>query len=299
MPVIGVLGSGSAEEWEPLTAAFRRGLGEMGYVEGQNLSIEYRWAEGQYDRLPAMAADLVHRQLSAVAAFTTPAALAAKGATSAIPIVFTTIGNPVQIGLVPSLSRPAGNVTGVTSLNVQVGPKRLEFMHELLPAAKDIVLLVNPDNPTTEAQSKEMQAAAHTLGLQLHILHASTEGDFDAVFARLGQLRAGGLVIGGDILFTGKSDKLAMMALQHAVPAIFQGGTFAVAGGIVDYGGDFAEPNRLAGVYTGRILKGEKPADLPVQQATKVELIVNLKTAKALGITVPLSLLGRADQVIE
>lgn len=299
MPVIGVLGSGSAEGWGPLTAAFRQGLGETGYVEGRNLAIEYHWAEGHYDRLPEMAADLIHRQISAIAAFTTPAALAAKGATPTIPIVFTTIGNPVQIGLVASLSRPGGNVTGVTSLNVQVGPKRLELLHELLPAATDMALLVNPNNPTTEVQSKELQAAAHTLGLQLHILRANTESDFDAAFSSLGRLRAGGLVIGGDILFTGSSDRLAAMALQHAVPAIFQGGTFAAAGGLMDYGGAFAEPHRLAGIYTGRILKGEKPADLPVQQATKVELIVNLKTAKALGITVPLSLLGRADQVIE
>ncbi|WP_247984005.1 ABC transporter substrate-binding protein [Bradyrhizobium sp. 186] len=199
----------------------------------------------------------------------------------------------------PSLSRPAGNITGVTSLNVQVGPKRLELMHELVPTATAVALLVNPNNPTTEDQLREMQAAADTLGLHLHVLHASTEGDFDAVFARAGQLRSGGLVIGGDILFTGNSDKLAMMALQHALPAIFQGGTFAAAGGIMDYGGDFAEANRLAGVYTGRILKGEKPADLPVQQATRVQLVVSLKTAKALGITVPFSLLGRADEVIE
>ncbi|WP_235939512.1 ABC transporter substrate-binding protein [Bradyrhizobium hipponense] len=271
----------------------------MGYVESQNLALEYRWAEGQYDRLPAMAADLVHRQPSAIAAFTTPAALAAKTATASIPIVFTTIGNPVQIGLVPSLSRPSGNVTGATSLNVRVGPKRLELMHELLPAAKDMALLLNPNNPTTENQLKEMQVAAHALGLQVQVLHASTEDDFDAVFARASELRSAGLVIGGDILFTGNSDKLAKMALRHALPAIFQGGTFAAAGGIMDYGGDFAEANRLAGVYTGRILKGEKPADLPVQQATRVQLVVNVNTASALGITVPVSLLGRADEVIE
>jgi putative ABC transport system substrate-binding protein len=299
MPVIGVLGSGSAEGWAPLTAAFRQGVSETGYTEDRNLAIEYQWAEGHYDRLPEMAADLIHRKVSAIAAFSTPAALAAKAATSAIPIVFTTIGNPVQIGLVASLSRPGGNVTGVTSLNVQVAPKRLELLHELLPAATDMALLVNPNSPTTEAQSKELQAAARTLGLQLHILLASTESDFDTAFSSLGSLRAGGLVIGGDILFAMSSDRLAAMALQHAVPAIYQGGTFAAAGGLMDYGGNFAEPHRLAGTYTGRILKGEKPADLPVQQATKVELIINLKTAKALGVTVPLSLLGRADQVIE
>jgi putative ABC transport system substrate-binding protein len=299
MPVIGVLGSGSAQGWAPLTAAFRQGLAETGYVEGRNLAIEYYWAEGHYDRLPEMAADLIRRRVSAIAAFSTPAALAAKAATATIPIVFTTIGNPVQIGLVASLSRPGGNLTGVTSLNVQVGPKRLELLHELLPAATDMALLVNPNNPTTETQLKELWAAAQTLGLQLHILRASTESDFGTAFSSLGQLRAGGLVIGGDILFSGNSDRLAAMALQHAVPAIFQGGTFAAAGGLMDYGGDYAEPHRLAGIYTGRIQKGEKPADLPMQQATKVELIINLKTAKALGIAVPLSLLGRADQMIE
>jgi ABC-type uncharacterized transport system substrate-binding protein len=298
-PTIGVLGSATAEGWAPFMAALRRGLAEAGYVEGQNLSIEYRWADGQYDRLPAMAAELVRGQPSAIVAFTTPAALAAKTATSSIPVVFTTIGDPVRIGLVSSLSRPDGNVTGVTSLNVQVGPKRLELMHELLPAVKDMALLVNPDNPTTASQLQEMQAAANTLGLTLHVLQASSEGEFGGVFSSLRQLHIGGLVIGGDILFSGASDRLAAMALQNAVPAIFQGGTFAAAGGIMDYGGDYEEPNRLAGVYTGRILKGEKPADLPVQQASKVRLIVNLKTAKALGVTVPLALLGRADDVIE
>jgi putative ABC transport system substrate-binding protein len=299
MKTIGVLGSATAGGWAPFMAALRRGLSEMGYVEGQNLSIEYRWADGQYDRLPAMAAELVRGQPSAIVAFTTPAALAAKTATSSIPVVFTTIGDPVRIGLVSSLSRPDGNVTGVTSLNVQVGPKRLELMHELLPTVEDMALLVNPDNPTTEFQLQEMRAAANTLGLTLHVLRASSEGEFGGVFSTLRQLHIGGLVIGGDILFSGASDRLAAMALQNAVPAIFQGATFAAAGGIMDYGGDYEEPNRLAGVYTGRILKGEKPVDLPVQQASKVRLIVNLKTAKALGVTVPLVLLGRADEVIE
>ena len=296
---IGVLGSATAEGWAPFMAALRRGLAETGYVEGQNLAIEYRWADGQYDRLPALAAELVRAQPSAIVAFTTPAAVAAKAATSSIPVVFTTIGDPVRIGLVSSLGRPDGNVTGVTSLNVQVGPKRLELMHELLPAAKGMALLVNPDNPTTESQLQETQAAAKTLGLTLHVLRASSEGEFGGVFSSLHQLDVGGLVIGGDTLFSGASDRLAAMALQQGVPAIYQGGTFAAAGGIMDYGGDYDEPNRLAGVYTGRILKGKKPANLPVQQASKVRLIVNLKTAKALGVTVPLALLGRADAVIE
>jgi putative ABC transport system substrate-binding protein len=296
---IGVLGSATAEGWAPFMAALRRGLAETGYVEGQNLAIEYRWADGQYDRLPALAAELVRAQPSAIVAFTTPAAVAAKAATSSIPVVFTTIGDPVRIGLVSSLGRPDGNVTGVTSLNVQVGPKRLELMHELLPAAKGMALLVNPDNPTTESQLQETQAAAKTLGLTLHVLRASSEGEFGGVFSSLHQLDVGGLVIGGDTLFSGASDRLAAMALQQGVPAIYQGGSFAAAGGVMDYGGDYDEPNRLAGVYTGRILKGEKPANLPVQQASKVRLIVNLKTAKALGVTVPLALLGRADEVIE
>ncbi len=298
-PTIGVLGSATAEGWAPFMAALRRGLAETGYVEGRNLAIEYRWADGQYDRLPALAAELVRRQPSAIVAFTTPAAVAAKAATSSIPVVFTTIGDPVRIGLVSSLSRPDGNVTGVTSLNVQVGPKRLELMHELLPAVKGMALLVNPDNPTTESQLQQTQAAAKTLGLTLHVLRASSESEFGGVFSSLHQLPVGGLVIGGDPLFSGASDRLAAMTLQNAVPAIYQGGTFAAAGGIMDYGGDYDEPNRLAGVYTGRILKGEKPADLPVQQASKVRLIVNLKTARALGVTVPLALLGRADEVIE
>ncbi|MEA2940964.1 MAG: hypothetical protein QOD09_1493 [Bradyrhizobium sp.] len=298
-PTIGVLGSATAEGWAPFMAALRRGLAETGYVEGQNLSIDYRWADGRYDRLPALAADLVGRQPSAIVAFTTPAAVAAKAATSSIPVVFTTIGDPVRIGLVSNLSRPDSNVTGVTSLNVQVGPKRLELMHELLPTLGEVAVLVNPGNPTTESQLQEMQAAANTLRLTLHVVRASSESEFGGVFSSLRQSHIGGLVIGGDTLFSGASDRLAAMALQQGVPAIFQGGTFAAAGGIMDYGGDYDEPNRLAGVYTGRILKGEKPADLPVQQASKVRLIVNLKTAKALGLTVPLALLGRADEVIE
>jgi putative ABC transport system substrate-binding protein len=299
MPVIGVLGAATAEGWAPLTAAFRRGLGESGYVEGRNVAIEFRWADRQYDRLPAMATDLIHRQVSVIAALSTPAALAAKAATATIPVVFTTIGDPVQIGLVASLGRPGGNVTGVTSLNVQVGPKLLELLHEVLPKATVVAQLVNPTNPNTETLSRELEAAARTLGLQLHVLRASTESDIDAAFATLVQLQAGGLVIGGDVLFATRSEQLAALALQHAVPTIFQGRIFAIAGGLMSYGADLVEHHRIAGVYAGRILKGEKPADLPVQQATKVELIVNLKTAKALGLTIPQSLLGRADEVIE
>jgi putative ABC transport system substrate-binding protein len=299
MPVIGFLGGVTASGWAPYVAAFRHGLGEAGYVEGRNVAIEFRWADGQYDRLPAMAADLARRQVTALAAASTPAALAAKAATATIPVVFTTISDPVQIGLVASLSRPGGNVTGVTQLNVEIGPKLLELMHEVVPTAASIALLVNPANPNAESLSRNLQAAARTLGVQLHILHAGTERDIDAAFATLVQLRAGGLVIGGDAFLNTRSEQLGALALRHVVPAIYQTRVFATLGGLMSYGGSATDAYRQAGVYTGRVLKGEKPADLPVVQSAKVELIVNLKTAKTLGLTVPLSLLGRADEVIE
>jgi putative ABC transport system substrate-binding protein len=300
VPVIGFLNGASPGLYAHLVRAFREGLSETGYVEGQNLAIEFRWAEGQYDRLPALAADLVRRQVTVLAATSTPAALAAKAATTTIPIVFTTDSDPVRLGLTASLSRPGGNVTGVTQMNVEVGPKRLELAHELIPAATVIALLVNPTNPLAEAVSRDSQAAARILGLQLDVLHASTERDFDAVFATLAQLRAAALVIGSaDPFFASRAEQLAALALRHAVPAIYQFREFAAAGGLVSYGGRITDSYRLAGVYTGRILKGEKPAELPVQQSTKVELILNLKTAKALGLTFPLTLLGRADEVIE
>src|SRR5262245_31539272 len=299
MPVIVLTSSDPSESYGPQLTAFLKGLEEKGYVDGQNVKIEYRWAEGHNDRLPSMAADLVRRQVTVIAATTTPAALAAKAATSAIPIVFTTVGDPVQLHLVTSLNRPGGNVTGVTQLNVEVAPKRLELLHELVPTASVMALLVNPTNPNTEANTKELQAAARTLGLELHILNARSESDFNAVFAKLIQLRAGGLVIGADNLFSRESEQLAAQALRHAVPTIYQSRDFAVAGGLLSYGTDFRETYRLAGNYTGRVLKGEKPADLPVQQATKVEFYINLKTAKALGITVPPSMQARADEMIE
>jgi putative ABC transport system substrate-binding protein len=283
-----------------MTAAFRQGLQESGYVDGQNVTIEYRWAEGRTDRLPEMAADLVHRQVTVIAATTTPAALAAKAATTTIPIVFEVGGDPVRLGLVPSLNRPGGNVTGVTQLSSEVAPKRLELLHELVPTARVMALLVNPADPAVAEQLlRASQAAAHTLGLNLHILNASTEGDFDAVFARLIQLRVGGLVIGSGAFFTAHSEQLAALAVRHAVPTVHSERRFVAAGGLASYGGSITDSYRLAGVYTGRILKGEKPADLPVQQGTKVELYINLKTAKALGITVPLPLSGRADELIE
>jgi putative ABC transport system substrate-binding protein len=298
MPVIGFLNGASPDGYAPMVAGFRQGLKETGYIEGQNVAIEFRWASGQYDRVPAMTAELVRRQVAVIVA-NTPGVQAVKAATTTIPIVFTTPSDPVQIGLVASLSRPGGNVTGVTQLSVQVMPKRLEVAHELVPTAIIIAVLVNPTNPLTEALLRDLQAAARTLGLQLHVLHASTERDFDTVFATLAQQRPGALVISTDTFFVSRSEQLAALTIRHAVPTIFQDRAFAAAGGLMSYGGSTADAYRQAGVYTGRILKGEKPADLPVVQSTKVELVINLKTAKSLGLTVPPTLLARADEVIE
>jgi putative ABC transport system substrate-binding protein len=299
MPVIGFLGSTSPDLSADRVRAFLRGLGETGFVEGQNVAIDYRWAHNRNDRLPALAADLVHRQVAVIAAGGIPAVQAAKAATTTIPIVFNLGFNPVDLGLVASLNRPGGNLTGVSSLNVELDPKRLELLHELVPKAKVVGLLVNPTNRNAEILSRHLHAAARTLGLELHILHASGERDFDTVFASLRQLRAGALVIGTDGFFFSQSRRLAALSVRHAVPAIFQYRDFAAAGGLTSYGGSLSDIYRFVGVYTGRILKGEKPADLPVQQITKVELIINLKTAKALGLAVPLPLIGRADEVIE
>jgi putative tryptophan/tyrosine transport system substrate-binding protein len=295
MPVIGFLNSGSSGGYAPYVAAFRQGLKEAGYVEGQNITIEFRWAEGQFDRVPAMTADLVRRQVAVIVTNNIPAALAAKTATT-IPIVFTTATDPVKIGLVASLSRPGGNITGVTQLNVEVAPKRLEFAHELVPAATVIAVLVNPTSYNAENELGDLQASARILGVRLHVLQASTERDFDTVFENLVQLRVAALVIGNDGFFFSRSEQLGALTLRHRIPAIYQPGGFITAGGLMSYGGSTEDIYRTAGVYTGRILKGEKPADLPVQQATKVKLILNLKTAKALGLTVPQS---RADEVIE
>jgi len=299
VPVIGFLNVAAPEGYAHYVAAFREGLRESGYVEGQNVAIEYRWAGGHYDRLPDMAADLVRRQVSVIVA-NTPANLAAKKATDTIPIVFTTASDPVQIGLVPNLGRPVGNVTGITQLNVEIGPKRLELARELMPAATTVAFLVNPSDPSrAETLTEDAKAAATPLGLRLHVLRAVTDAEIEAAFAGFADLKAGVLVIGADALFNGKSQLLAELALRYAVPAIYQYNEFATAGGLMSYGGSIKESYRWAGIYTGRVLKGAKPADLPVQQSTKVELIVNLKTAKTLGVTVPLSLLGRADQIIE
>jgi putative ABC transport system substrate-binding protein len=298
MPVIGLLNSASPDLSADRLRVFRQGLSETGYVEGRNVAIEYRFAQDDLDRLPELAADLVRRRVAVIAApGSVAAAYAAKAATATIPIVFQTGVDPVEAGLVTSLNRPSGNVTGVTTLGVEVGAKRLELLHELVPTASIVALLVNPAPRTVEIQS--IQAAARILGLQLHILHASAERDFEAVFANLAQLRAGGLVIGGDAFLISRSEQLAALALRYAVPTIFQYREFVAAGGLMSYGGNLTDATHLVGVYTGRILKGEKPADLPVQQGTKVVLTINLKTAKALGLTFPVTLLGRADEVIE
>jgi ABC-type uncharacterized transport system substrate-binding protein len=300
MPVIGFLNSASPDGYASNVAAFHQGLKEAGYVDGQNATIEYRWAENHYDRLPALAADLVQQKVTVIAATTTPAALAAKAATSTVPIVFTTGGDPIKLGLVASLRRPGGNVTGSTQLSVEVGPKRLELARELFPGATTFALLVNPANPLAATVSKDLEAVADTLGMRLHVLHASTEADFEAAFATAAQLRAAALVISTpEPWFGSHAAQLGALALRHSVPAIYFQREFAAAGGLMSYGGSVTETYRLAGLYAGRILKGEKPADLPVVQSAKVELILNLKTARALGITVPLPLSGRADEVIE
>jgi putative ABC transport system substrate-binding protein len=302
MPVIGFLSPRAPNDAPQFTAALREGLQDTGFVEGQNVSIEYRFAENQNERLPALAVDLVHRDVAVIVAAPTQAALAAKAATAAIPIVFESGFDPVQIGLVASLNRPGGNVTGVTNLNEEVESKRLELLHELVPTATVMALLVNPAEPeAAESRTNSTLSAARILGLELHVLNASSEREFEAVFANVTKLRAGGLVIGGGAFFTSpnRAKQLAELTTHYAVPAIHENREFVTAGGLISYGGNVPDAYRLAGVYTGRILKGEKPADLPVQRSTKVELYINLKTAKALGITVPLPLSGRADEVIE
>jgi putative ABC transport system substrate-binding protein len=296
MPVIGFLSS-SSQAYAARLRAFAQGLKEEGYIEGQNVAIEYRWAEDRDDRLPALAAELVHRPVTVIAAGGSPSSVAAKAATATIPIVFETASDPVTLGLVASLNRPGGNLTGVTNLNVEVGQKRLELLREMLPAATTIAVLVNPSAPAvTEQFLRGLQAAAPALGMQLRVLNASTERDFDAVFAAL---RADALVIGPYLFFNSRMEQLGALSLRHAVPAIFTYRPFVAAGGLISYGANEAESYRLVGIYTGKILKGANPGDLPVQRSTKVELLINLKTAKALGIAVPLTLSGRADELIE
>ena len=300
MPVVGFLNGGSPDgAIGRMLGGFHEGLKETGYSEGRNVAIEYRWANGQYDRLIALADDLVRRRVSVIAATSTPANLVAKASTSTIPIVFTTAGDPVQLGLVASLSRPGGNITGVTSLTGVVAPERVEVAHELVPTATVIGLLVNPGNPLTETLTKLSQTAADALGIELAVLHASTEAEFENAFATFSQMRAGALVIGVDALFNTHMELLAALAIRHSVPAVYEHHQFAAAGRLASYGGASLSTYHLAGIYTGRILKGEKPGDLPVQQSTKIELIINMKTAKALGLNVPTALLVRADEVIE
>ena len=300
MPVIGVLSTASPNPVaSPPLAAFRQGLSETGYVEGQNLAIEYRWAEGSYDRLPALAADLVGRKVDVIVAASSPAALAAKNATSTIPIVFFSGGDPVADGLVASLARPGGNLTGFSNLTAELMPKRLELLSELVPQARVIALLLNPNNPGTERIIRDMEEAARAKGVQLPILKAATESEIDAAFATLVELHAGALFVGGDPFFNSRREQLVALASRHAVPAIYERREFVAAGGLISYGPSLTAAFRLIGTYAGKILKGEKPADLPVQQPTKFELVINLKTAKALGLTVPQALLARADEVIE
>jgi putative tryptophan/tyrosine transport system substrate-binding protein len=298
MPVIGFLNGGSSDGYVAQVAAFRQGLKEGGYVDGQNVKIEYRWADDRYDRLPGMATDLVRHEVTAIVA-NTPAVRAAQAATKTIPIVFITGADPVAFGLVASLNRPGGNLTGVASLVDEVGPKRLELLHEFLPSATIVALLINPTNPRAAVQARETQAAGRALGQEIHVLNARTESEIDTAFATFGQLRAAALVFVNDALFNSRLGQLAASAARHAIPAISPWREFVLAGGLMSYGINQPDLYRQAAIYLGRILKGEKPADLPVQQSTKVELIVNLKTAKALGLTVPLSLLGRADEIIQ
>jgi putative tryptophan/tyrosine transport system substrate-binding protein len=300
MPVIGYLGAESPTAFASRVRAFRQGLGETGYVEGRNVAIEFRWAQGQHERLAALAADLVGRRVAVIVApGGAPAGLAAKSVTTTIPIVFEMGADPIAIGLVASLSQPGGNLTGVTSLSVEVTPKRLELLHEAVPAAGMFAVLINPTSPTAESQSKKLQTFARDRGLQLQILQASNDRDFDTAFATLAQLQVPGLVVASDTLFGTHGEQLAAQTVRAAVPAIHQSRDFALSRGLMSYGGSFFESHRQAGIATGRILKGEQPASLPVQQVTKVEFFINLKSAKALGLVVPPTLLARADEVIE
>jgi putative ABC transport system substrate-binding protein len=299
MPVIGYLAAGNPNSEARLVNAFIKGLSETGYQDGKNAKIEYRWAENEYDRLPRMAVELVGREVAVIAATTTPAVRAAKAATDTIPIVFTMIADPVQIGLVASLNRPGGNVTGATLLSVEIGPKLVEILHGAVPSARTMALLINPANPNAEVQSKSIEQAASKLGVNLHILKASTERDFDPVFAKATELQAGALVIGHDVFFNAQTKHLAALSVRNKIPAIYTLSEFAASGGLISYGASRADAWHHAGVYVGRILKGEKAADLPVIQSTTFEMAINLRAAKAFGVSIPTTLIGRADEIIE
>jgi putative tryptophan/tyrosine transport system substrate-binding protein len=300
MPVIGFLNGQSAQAFAPVVTSFRRGLNEAGYVEGQNVAIEYRWAEGRVDRLPPLAADLVRRQVAVIAATGgNNSALVAMQATSTIPIVFTSSDNAVERGLVASINRPGGNVTGVSWFSAELGPKRLGLLHELVPNATIVALLINPNNPESVRQPAELQHAGRAIGLELLVLTATSAGDIDAAFTAMVQNRVGGLLIGSDPFFLNRREQIIALAAQHTIPTVYSGREAAGAGGLMSYGNSLADAYRRAGIQTGRILKGTKPSELPVDQATKFELHINLKTAKALGLEVPPTLLARADEVIE
>jgi putative ABC transport system substrate-binding protein len=297
IPVIGFVNSAFREGYEPQVAAFLKGLGETGFVQGRNVAIEYRWAEGRNDRLPALVADLVSRQVNVITATSTPAAVAAKAATTTIPIVFEGGADPIKVGLVSRLDRPGGNITGITQLNIEVGPKRVELLHELVPRAGVMAYLLNPADRLTDVA--EVQATARRLGIELHLLNASNDRDVEVGFASLPRLRVGALAIGSSAFFVARQEQLAALAVRGAMPAAFENRQFVAAGGLMSYGGRLTDAYYLAGIYTGRILNGEKPGELPVQQATKVELFINLKSARALGLSIPPTLQARSDEIIE
>jgi putative ABC transport system substrate-binding protein len=300
LPTIGFLNGGSPDGFAPMVAAFRQGLNEAGYVEGQNVAIEFRWAEGRNDRLPALAADLVNRHVAVIAATSMPAALAAKAATTTIPIVFEGGADPVEFGLVASLNRPGGNVTGITNFSGSTAAKIFELLHELIPNSGMIAVLLNPTSPSLSLSiARDAEAARRALGRQIQILNASTGDEIDAAFATLAKLRAGALLIGGDAFFTSRSVHLAMLAARYGIPAIYNAPEFPAAGGLMSYGASITDAYRQTGIYTGKVLKGAKPADLPILQPTKFKLVINLRTAKALGLNLPDKLLALADEVIE
>jgi putative ABC transport system substrate-binding protein len=299
MPVVGLISIRSPDDSAKLIATFRDGLKEFGFVEGQNVRLEHRWADRQYDRLPSLALDLVDQRAAVLVAIANPSALAVKATVRTLPIVFGIGGDPVQLGLVASLNRPGGNITGVSFFTSQLEAKRMGLLHELVPRASVVAVLLNPNNPTVDVQLREVQEAARSLGLKLHTLHASSEGEIETAFTALVQLQAGGLLVAADSFFFSRRHQLATLANVYAVPAIYEWRDFPEAGGLVSYGTDLANAYRQVGMYTGRILKGEKPADLPVMQSTKFEFVINLRTARALGLDVPPTVLARADEVIE